>query len=490
MILKKNLPDLFNKTSLTDPVIALIYRKKNVLLKAVDRIPVLPSKKINKSFITATLLMNRVISEQYDWDELVDYINDKTLTPVIGKEVYQFDNNGQMIPIDRYLSAKLLELYKITEIEAHSLIQAVNYLEFEKKQKTMDIIRRLKSIVKEVTFDFPYLKEFLSITDLRYFINTAVYNNVLENNILKSHQQTPSSVNFSINEPFKDSSDPDSLKEPFVFNVFGSLTQTVDPALSEDDLLEFAGFFREKMSNANNIVNSLRNKNLLILGCSFPEWMARFALRLLTNEPMQEWGSKRTIIIVNDKTEFRDKQFEILRNYDVVTYEGNTGEFIKELAAQWKQRNPNSAKPKTVFLSYTRADTEAVENIKRAIESIGNISCWFDKRELKPGDDWREKIVVNIRSADLFIPLLSDNSLNHEDGYVQEEWSQGVNEWIFRNHAKKEGKFLIPVVIDDSQLYNEKIRKHFDSKINIAKVPAGNPDEEFLKEIRIMLNLS
>jgi len=217
--------------------------------------------------------------------------------------------------------------------------------------------------------------------------------------------------------------------------------------------------------------------------------MVRFALRLLSNEPLHEWGSKRTIIIVNDPSTLREEQNNFFKNYDVVTYEGSTSEFVHELSNQWKKRNPNAGKTKSIFLSYTRADMEAVESMKKGIEQIGNVTCWYDKRELEPGDDWREKIVVNIRKADLFMPLISVNSLEHEDGYVQKEWSQGTNEWIFRNADKKADKYLIPVIIDDSKAYGEKISKHFDSKINFTKVPQGNPNTEFLEDIKKILNL-
>jgi hypothetical protein len=131
----------------------------------------------------------------------------------------------------------------------------------------------------------------------------------------------------------------------------------------------------------------------------------------------------------------------------------------------------------------------AVENLKKGIEQLGNITCWYDKRELEPGDDWREKIVVNIRKADIFMPLISANSLEHEDGYVQKEWLQGTNEWIFRNADKKADKYLIPVIIDDTKSYGDKITKHFDSKINFTKVPQGNPDAGFLEDIKKILHL-
>ena len=433
--------------------------------------------------------MNKIFSDQYDWDELLDLIAEKKLTPVLGKEMYTFKDGDKLAPLDAYLSQKILELHKIADRNELSLSEAVNYLEIEKKVKSMDIIRKLKSIVKDINFDLPLLNDFLRITDLNYFINTAVYNTVLEKKIFEIRKQQATSINFSINEPFADCPDIEKLTSPFVFNVFGSLLNTVDPALSEEDMLEYTGFFKEKMSGATNIVSALKNKNLLFLGCTFPDWMVRFALRLLSNEPLHEWGSKRSVIVVNDPSDLRNEQNNYLKNYDVITWEGSTGEFVHELNRQWKKRNPTDGKNKSVFLSYTRADMQAVENLKKGIEQIGNITCWYDKRELEPGDDWREKIVVNIRKADLFMPLISVNSLEHEDGYVQKEWLQGTNEWVFRNADKKADKYLIPVIIDDSKAYGEKIAKHFDSKINFTKVPQGNPDAAFIEDIKKILNL-
>lgn len=433
--------------------------------------------------------MNKIFSDQYDWDELLDLIAEKKLTPVLGKEMYTFKDGDKLAPLDNYLSQKILELHKISDCHGFSLSEAVNYLEIEKEIKTMDIIRKLKSIVKDINFELPLLSEFLNITDLKYFINTAVYNTVLENKIYEARKQKTNSINFSISESISKCPDLTTLTEPFVFNVFGSLLNTVDPALSEEDLLEYTGSFREKMSSDPNIVNALKNKSLLFLGCSFPDWMVRFALRLLSNEPLHDWGSKRTVIIVNDPSDLRKQQNSFLKNYDVITYEGSTSEFVNELSSQWKKRNPTDGKNRSIFLSYTRADMQAVENLKKGIEQIGNITCWYDKRELEPGDDWREKIVVSIRKADLFMPLISANSLEHEDGYVQKEWLQGTNEWVFRNADKKAGKYLIPVIIDDSKSYGEKIAKHFDSKINFTKVPQGNPNAEFLEDIKKILNL-
>ncbi|HEY8658741.1 MAG TPA: toll/interleukin-1 receptor domain-containing protein, partial [Hanamia sp.] len=318
---------------------------------------------------------------------------------------------------------------------------------------------------------------------------TAVYNNVLENNLSAIRKQTATSINFSINEPFSDADDLDKLKAPFVFNVFGSLLNTVDPALSEEDMLEYTGHFKERIKNSANIINALKNKNLLFLGCAFPDWMVRFILRLLSNEPMHDWGSKRTIIVVNDMSEERKKQYEFLKNYDVVTYEGDTKDFVEELTSRWKQKNPSSVKNKMVFLSYTVKDKEAVENLKKAIEGINNVTCWYDNREIVPGDDFKTEIAKNIKSADLFIPLISANSLLHKDGYVQLEWFTADNVNTFRKIDGNTGKYLMPVVIDDTNPYDNNVPKYF-SELSIGKVPAGNPGQEFINQIRDTLNLS
>jgi hypothetical protein len=432
--------------------------------------------------------MNKSLSVQSDWDELLDFISDRQLTPILGKEIYKFKKNDLLIPMDEYLSEQILQSNYVTDQPALPLTKAVNYLVNEKKIKSMDITRKLKSMVKEINFEFPLLTEFLGITDLNYYINTGVYNNVLENNLTQIIKQTATSINFSINEPFSDCDDLERLRVPFVFNVFGSLLNTVDPALSEEDMLEYIGYFKEKMKNAINLINALKNKNLLFIGCSFPDWMVRFCLRLLSNEAMRDWGSKRTIVVVNDISDLRKMQNEFLKNYDVVTYEGNTGDFVRELSRQWKQKNPSAVKNKMIFLSYTTKDKEAVENLKKAMEGISNVTCWYDNREITPGDHFKTEIAKNIKSADLFIPLISANSLMHKDGYVQLEWFTADNVNTFRKIDGNMSKYLMPVVIDDTNPYDNNVPKYF-SELSIGKVPQGNPGQEFINQVRETLNL-
>lgn len=431
--------------------------------------------------------MYKTLSEQCDWDELMEFISDKKLTPIIGNEMYKYEDAGNLVSIDSYLCTQLLQSFKAADYPASGLADAVDFLK-KKLVKPMDIIRRLKSIVKDIGFRFPLLSELLSVHELDYFINTTVYNNVLEKIIYESRKEAATSINFSINEPFADCGNLEKLAEPFVFNVFGSLLNTVDPALSEDDMLEYVSHFREKMSVATNIVNALKNKNLLIIGCSFPDWINRFILRLLSNEPLHDWGTRRTIILVNDQSDFRQRQNDALRNYDVVTYEGGTNDFVQELSRQWKQKNPGANKKKTIFLSYSNKDRDAVETLKRTIEDIGNIACWYDKREILAGDDFKREIAKGISSADLFIPLISSNSLLNKDSYVQREWFTADNVNTFRKIEGKMEKYLMPIVIDETNPSDPNVPQYF-SELSIGQVRNGNASPEFLQQLKETLNL-
>ena len=99
--------------------------------------------------------MNRFLSEQYDWDELLDFISEKHLTPILGKEIYKFKENDSLTPLDQYLSKQILEVNRVTDQPAIDLTTAVSYLLNEKKLKPMDVTRKLKSMVKEISFEFP-----------------------------------------------------------------------------------------------------------------------------------------------------------------------------------------------------------------------------------------------------------------------------------------------------------------------------------------------
>ncbi len=62
-----------------------------------------------------------------------------------------------------------------------------------------------------------------------------------------------------------------------------------------------------------------------------------------------------------------------------------------------------------VFISYSRRDSETVENIVSQLEAEG-IEAWLDREDIKPGKQWRKQIVEAIDTAEAFILHLSPDS--------------------------------------------------------------------------------
>ena len=424
----------------------------------------------------------KYISTQDDWDSLLNLIHEGTLTPVIGLELFKYSENNELFSFDNWLAKKLLEKFEVTDHSADTLIDAAGYLINEKNVESNDIIDHLDSSIKDIKFEFPSLASLLMISGLKYFINTTVFYSILKNMIAEVRREEADSKNFSPYSHFSFDQDLAKLSKTFVFNVFGSLNK--DPAVTEDDMLEFTSKLGENISIAPNLLIALQNNNILFLGCAYPEWMIRVVLRLLTNQAMNEWGTgkpRRKIYVINDRSEFAEEQNKVLKNYNVVSFEGGTSAFISELLKQWKKR---FEKPKSIFLSYTRSDKEAVENLKKGLEQVANIRCWYDKEDLEEAARWREEIIIEIDKADLFIPLISNNSLNHK-GFIEKEWDAAWNTNVVK---KKTGVYVIPIVIDGTDPYDKRVPKEF-TDLNIGTIPQGNPDEKFISRIKNILNI-
>ena len=84
-------------------------------------------------------------------------------------------------------------------------------------------------------------------------------------------------------------------------------------------------------------------------------------------------------------------------------------------------------KPNRIFLSYTHKDEEKVLVLyKRLIEAGYN--PWIDSKGILGCEDWKKVIEREIDNAALFLPCLTNNSINHR-GVVQKEIKFALKVW-------------------------------------------------------------
>lgn len=136
--------------------------------------------------------------------------------------------------------------------------------------------------------------------------------------------------------------------------------------------------------------------------------------------------------------------------------------------------------PGSIFISYAGEDQAAAFAMADALITAG-LPVWVD-RKLTPGDDFRERILREIRHCSAFVPLLSKHIEHREKGWFRREWKAALD------HASEftgtSRKFLFPVVIDDTPLKKLKpVRDELFGRTTCV-APQGKPPVELVNGLR------
>ena len=94
-----------------------------------------------------------------------------------------------------------------------------------------------------------------------------------------------------------------------------------------------------------------------------------------------------------------------------------------------------------IFISYSRRDKDTVKAIKHKIDSLLDLYCWIDLKDIEAGEeDFDATIVEAIDSAKVFLFFLSAASQN--------------SRWSLKElrYAKEQGKRIVPIRINDEPL--------------------------------------
>lgn len=107
-----------------------------------------------------------------------------------------------------------------------------------------------------------------------------------------------------------------------------------------------------------------------------------------------------------------------------------------------------------VFISYVKDDVEIADKIYEKLKYMTDVDLWYDKKCLKPGENWKDKIEEAIKSSNYFLALMSTKSVNHI-GYVQKELKIALE--VLDLYPKSE-IFIIPIRIEECEPLDEKLR--------------------------------
>ena len=448
------------------------------------------------------------------WDDLLAFIEERRVIPVVGAELLEVDESGTRVPLYRAVAVRLLQRYGLapaasgeaaSESDAgvvlrprHELNDAVCALA-QRGRRVQDLYRPVSDTLRAVLAQEQVLvpaplADLASIPAFDLFVSTTcddLLARAIDAARFDGREQTQR-IEYAPNlssDRFDDIPELRSTGHTAVFHVLGRASASPQFAIHDEDVLEFVYSLQAGRGHVpERMLAALRSRNLLIVGCNFVDWLGRFFIR--GANPTRLFGDRVKREFLADGAASTDGSLTLfLERFSQNTrvFPGTAAEFVRDLKRRWEERHPSAlrvaapelsappmARRSDIFVSYAREDRGAVRKLVEHIKALGGDVVWFDRHDLSIGDDWQAEITSAIRRSGLFLAIMSANTERRTEGFFRREWDEACQ----RNRAIQGRKFMIPVVIDAEyggdparyQLVPEAFRDY-----QFGHAPAGEP---------------
>lgn len=440
------------------------------------------------------------------WNNLLDYIQDRTVIPVIGPELVTVREGDRDVPLYRWLAQRLaadLELPTAELGEGFGLNDVVS-MHLRRRGEREELYAQLHRMLRNAApTPSPSLRALAGIPGFDLFVSLT-FDSLLADAIgavRAGGGPRAEQIAYSPNT-VRDLACPKAeLRQPVVFQLLGRASASPDYAICDEDLLEFLHAMQDKQRQPKTLFDELRGNHLLILGCSFGDWLARFFLRTARSLELSQ-KRRRWDVLVGDQMAHDARLALFLESFspDTRLVSLTAEQFVAELAARWQATHPAAAQgaepePReasagarsiptgAVFVSYAGEDLAAASRLAAGLRAAG-LEVWLDKDALQMGDDWARSIRRGIERCSLFLPVISRQALSEENRrrYFWREWNDAHD---FARGMAPDEAFIVPVVIDDTRLDRAPLPDSF-KRAQGKSLPDGNvtPDvAELLKEL-------
>jgi hypothetical protein len=235
------------------------------------------------------------------WENLIYAIEDGQVVPIIGRDLAIVDSEQGPIPFHRLVASRLCAQLRIPldRFPAGFDINdvACAYKEFRGDPSIVNssVLRIIRSLPPPVCEPFNLLAE---IPNFHLFISTTI-DTLLEDAIARVRGCKPAVVAFPAASDLLDYDE--SLVRShgsLVFHILGLLSSSSSFAVTEGQMLELMHDFMTSEGRPKDLITKLQRSHLLILGVDFPDWLARFLLRITRKNPL--WDSRTTTEVFVD----------------------------------------------------------------------------------------------------------------------------------------------------------------------------------------------
>ena len=399
------------------------------------------------------------------WDNLLDYIQDRTVIPVIGPELVTVREDDRDLTLDRWIARRLAGDLKLPSAELREGfgLNDVVSMHLRRRGEREELYAQIHRMLRNATLQpSESLRTLAGIPGFDLFISLT-FDSLLAD-ALGGAQQIVYSPN-----TVRDLACPKAeIRQPVVFHLLGRASASPDYAICDDDLLEFLHAMQDKQRQPKTLFDELRGNHLLVLGCSFGDWLTRFFLRTARSLELSQ-KRRRWDVLVGDQISHDNHLALFLESFspDARIVPLNAADFVTELAARWHAAHPAASRSTepvvreagtlgrsipngAIFLSYASDDFEAASRLAEGLRAAG-LEVWFDKDALQMGDDWARSIRRGLEQCSLFLPVISHRTLSEENRrrYFWREWNDADD---FARGMAPDEAYIVPVVIDDMRI--------------------------------------
>ena len=456
------------------------------------------------------------VTDDLFWNDLLLSIEKGKLIPVLGPDLLRVQVEGGELPLYQWLAQQLAAMnqivladlppgYGLNEVVAHHV---------KKGGERNALYVQITHALATANFSplVPALHALASIRPLNLFV-TLSFDALLAQTLDAVRLGAPQVYAYAPNDIGDLPAARRAIKQPTgaatVFHLFGIATSPPDFVICDDDKLEFVRALQERRLQPIRLFAELRTKHLLILGCGFDDWLARFFLRTARGMEFAHRSKRADILVEHDGRRDHDLVL-FLESFSKETkpLPMTAQEFVQELARRWHEKHPPVSNTATkaataagqaladaweagteppqdgaVFISYATEDFEIACTLVAGLRAAG-VDCWFDHNNLEPGAAWANAIARGIGRCALFLPVISQTSVHadNRERYFWREWN------IADQRARGMGpdlEFVLPVLVDDTRLDRLPIQMHdsFTGKQAVG-LPGGQVTEVFAKRVK------
>ncbi|HVF65150.1 MAG TPA: toll/interleukin-1 receptor domain-containing protein [Casimicrobiaceae bacterium] len=439
------------------------------------------------------------------WEDLLDFIEERRVIPIVGPELLKVDTeSGPRLLYDWVAEKLAVKLgVDLARLPKPCTLNDVVCWFLSSRGRREEAYTRLRGILREASFAPPSaLRKLASISDFNLFVTTT-FDPLLECAINAERfggAQSTEVIAYAPNRVADLSTDREKLERPVVYHLLGRISASPTYVISDEDTLEFICALQSEHLTPERLFHELEHSHLLFIGSSFTNWLARLFLRIAKRRRLSDPRDVGEVLADNHSGS-DTRLLAFLQQVSVHTrvYSG-AEKFVDELHRRWTARHkpadvialgvspqrfapPEREMPdNAVFISYAREDLASVQKLKAGLDAAG-VKTWFDIERLEGGDDYDRKIQRNIARCSYFLPIVSAATQRRVEGYFRREWSYAID----RTRNLAEGAvFILPVCIDDTDPNASNVPDRFKS-VHFTRLPGGGVTPEFAQRLQDFL---